>query len=117
MTPFDRDYGYGESPNPTDPPEIKAGPRYTVPLKGKEIINDGKVRIMIDFPSIAAAADFTAHTGLDAALFMEDGLTESSVAEDRKFILRHTGDMPKEFQLRKISVTSHAVGGKLDETI
>tara|TARA_R110000765_G_scaffold365512_1_gene455662 strand:- start:499 stop:846 length:348 start_codon:yes stop_codon:yes gene_type:complete len=96
---------------------MNSGPRYTVPLKGKEIINDGKVRIMIDFPSIAAAADFAAHTGLDSALFMEDGLTESSVAEDRKFILRHTGDMPEEFQLHKISVTSRAVGGKLDETI
>lgn len=26
MKPFDRDYGYGESPDPVKPPEIKAGP-------------------------------------------------------------------------------------------
>ena len=26
MKPFDRDYGYGDSPEPTGPPEIKSGP-------------------------------------------------------------------------------------------
>lgn len=26
MKPFNRDYGYGESPDPVKPPEIKAGP-------------------------------------------------------------------------------------------
>jgi len=26
MKPFNRDYGYGDSPEPTKPPEIKSGP-------------------------------------------------------------------------------------------
>jgi len=26
MKPFDRDYGYGDSPEPLEPPEIKSGP-------------------------------------------------------------------------------------------
>lgn len=87
---------------------------YVIPLKGKEIPNDGKVRLMLDFGSVSDAEKYVAELDLlgSAAIFMEDALTENSVAEERKFILRRVGDMPEEFQLHKVTVTIDAVGGK-----
>jgi len=90
-----------------------ANSSYKIPLTNKEIENQGKCRLMVDFASIQAAETFISENfqNGNAAMFMVDAITQDQVPADRTFIVRRPGGMPRDFQLHKITVTVERVGG------
>jgi len=90
-----------------------ANSSYKIPLTNREIENQGKCRLMVDFASIQAAETFISENfqNGNAAMFMVDAITQDQVPADRTFIVRRPGGMPRDFQLHKITVTVERVGG------
>ena len=86
---------------------------YKIPLTNKSIEDQGRCRLLVEFPSIQAAEEFVSANfqNGNAAMFMVDAITQDQVPADRTFIVRKPGGMPRDFQLHKVTVTIERVGG------
>lgn len=93
----------------------KTEPTYRIPVFKKELENNGKCRLLVDFKSIEDAENFVSKSFLrgEATMFAVDSLVENAVRVDRTFVLRRPGGMPSEFQLQKVTVTVEPLGGNL----
>ncbi len=96
--------------------EQKNEQTYIVPVFKRQLENNGKCRLLVDFKSIEDAENFVSKSFSkgEATMFAGDTIrADSFVREDRTFVLRMPGSMPSEFQLRKITLTVESIGGEL----